>query len=82
MSGKGGEGAAGVSWRVLEQGQLRLLLRARFLRDVEGLNKIQGQPFRTWEIERKIAAMLGDARHEGGRTGAPAAGDAAGGMSA
>jgi len=45
----------------LNSGQLRLLLRARFLREIEGLNKIQGQPFRTWEIEQKIDAMLADA---------------------
>jgi 2-oxoglutarate ferredoxin oxidoreductase subunit alpha len=43
----------------LNSGQLKLLLRARFLRDIQGLNKIQGQPFRTWEIERRIEAMLG-----------------------
>ncbi len=43
----------------LNSGQLKLLLRARYLRDVQGLNKVQGQPFRTWEIERRIEAMLG-----------------------
>jgi 2-oxoglutarate ferredoxin oxidoreductase subunit alpha len=63
----------------LNSGQLRLLLRARFLRDIEGLNKIQGQPFRTWEIEQKIAAMLGEAGRDGGRAAAVGAG--AGGTS-
>jgi 2-oxoglutarate ferredoxin oxidoreductase subunit alpha len=65
----------------LNSGQLRLLLRARYLRDVEGLNKIQGQPFRTWEIERKIAAMLGDAGLVAGGAEPPAAGLTAGGTS-
>jgi 2-oxoglutarate ferredoxin oxidoreductase subunit alpha len=66
----------------LNSGQLRLLLRARYLRDVEGLNKIQGQPFRTWEIERKIAAMLGDAGLVAGGAEPPAAGLTAGGTDA
>ncbi|UCC15364.1 MAG: 2-oxoacid:acceptor oxidoreductase subunit alpha [Gammaproteobacteria bacterium] len=43
----------------LNSGQLRLLLRAGFLKDVQGLNKIQGQPFRTWEVQEKIDSMLG-----------------------
>jgi len=43
----------------LNAGQLRLLLRARFLKDVQGLNKVQGQPFRTWEVQEKIDSMLG-----------------------
>jgi 2-oxoglutarate ferredoxin oxidoreductase subunit alpha len=59
----------------LNSGQLRLLLRARYLRDIEGLNKVQGQPFRTWEIEEKIAAMLGNVA----RSGPAAVGRAAGG---
>jgi 2-oxoglutarate ferredoxin oxidoreductase subunit alpha len=44
----------------LNSGQLRLVLRARYLLDIEGLNKVQGQPFRTWEIEQKILEMLGE----------------------
>ncbi len=35
-------------------GQLRTLLRARFLVDVEGLNKIQGKPFKVAEILKRI----------------------------
>ena len=42
----------------LNLGQLRLLLRAQFLIDVIGLNKVQGQPFRTSEIEEKIYELL------------------------
>ena len=35
----------------LNGGQLLLLLRAKFLVDAEGLNKVQGQPFLVSEIE-------------------------------
>jgi 2-oxoglutarate/2-oxoacid ferredoxin oxidoreductase subunit alpha len=41
----------------LNGGQLRLLLRAAFLVDVEGLNKVQGRPFLVSEIEEKIAEL-------------------------
>ena len=43
----------------LNLGQLRLLLRAEYLVDVIGLNKVQGQPFRTIEVEEKILEILG-----------------------
>ncbi|MCC7412643.1 MAG: 2-oxoacid:acceptor oxidoreductase subunit alpha [Gammaproteobacteria bacterium] len=43
----------------LNLGQLRMLLRAEYLIDVIGLNKVQGQPFLTSEIEDKIYAILG-----------------------
>jgi 2-oxoglutarate ferredoxin oxidoreductase subunit alpha len=39
-------------------GQLNLLLRARFLVDSVGLNKVQGQPFKINEIEKKIEELL------------------------
>jgi 2-oxoglutarate ferredoxin oxidoreductase subunit alpha len=39
-------------------GQLRMLLRARYLVDAIGLNKIQGQPFKIKEIEKKIEEVL------------------------
>jgi 2-oxoglutarate ferredoxin oxidoreductase subunit alpha len=42
----------------LNAGQLRMLLRAMFLVDAEGLNKIQGRPFLVSELEQKIEAML------------------------
>jgi 2-oxoglutarate/2-oxoacid ferredoxin oxidoreductase subunit alpha len=42
----------------LNLGQLRMLLRAEFLIDVIGYNKVQGQPFRTSEIEEKIYELL------------------------
>jgi 2-oxoglutarate ferredoxin oxidoreductase subunit alpha len=42
----------------LNGGQLSLLLRARFLVDVVGLNKVQGRPFLVSEIEAKIEELL------------------------
>jgi 2-oxoglutarate ferredoxin oxidoreductase subunit alpha len=42
----------------LNCGQLRLLLRAEFLVDAIGLNKIQGRPFLVSEIEAKIDEVL------------------------
>jgi 2-oxoglutarate ferredoxin oxidoreductase subunit alpha len=42
----------------LNCGQLRMLLRAMCLLDIEGLNKIQGRPFLVGEIEEKIEQML------------------------
>ncbi|MCA9672701.1 MAG: 2-oxoacid:acceptor oxidoreductase subunit alpha [Myxococcales bacterium] len=38
----------------LNCGQLRALLRAKFLIDCAGLNKVAGQPFRVSEVEAKI----------------------------
>jgi 2-oxoglutarate ferredoxin oxidoreductase subunit alpha len=43
----------------LNLGQLRLLLRAEYLVDVIGLNKVQGTPFLTSEIEEKVRQILG-----------------------
>jgi 2-oxoglutarate/2-oxoacid ferredoxin oxidoreductase subunit alpha len=42
----------------LNLGQLRLLIRAKYLVDAVALNKVQGQPFKTSEIEGKIHEML------------------------
>ncbi|MGH9749342.1 MAG: 2-oxoacid:acceptor oxidoreductase subunit alpha [Candidatus Polarisedimenticolia bacterium] len=42
----------------LNLGQLRALLRARFLVDARGLNKVQGKPFRVSEIARAIRNAL------------------------
>jgi 2-oxoglutarate ferredoxin oxidoreductase subunit alpha len=41
-------------------GQLRAHLRAMFLVDAIGLNKVQGKPFMVNEIEDKITELLGD----------------------
>jgi 2-oxoglutarate/2-oxoacid ferredoxin oxidoreductase subunit alpha len=43
----------------LNMGQLRLLLRAQFLIDAIGLNKIQGQPFKVREVITAIENALG-----------------------
>ncbi|MEM9416127.1 MAG: 2-oxoacid:acceptor oxidoreductase subunit alpha [Planctomycetota bacterium] len=42
----------------LNNGQLRLLIRGKFLCDARGLNRIQGKPFRVEEIEQAIDLML------------------------
>jgi 2-oxoglutarate ferredoxin oxidoreductase subunit alpha len=42
----------------LNRGQLRLLLRAEFLVDAVGLNKVQGKPFLVSEIEEAIERLL------------------------
>jgi 2-oxoglutarate ferredoxin oxidoreductase subunit alpha len=43
----------------LNMGQLLWLLRAKFLVDASGLNKIQGRPFKQAEVEQKIEELLG-----------------------
>src|SRR5246127_4627432 len=43
----------------LNMGQLLWLLRAKYLVDAVGLNKIQGRPFKQLEVEQKIEEMLG-----------------------
>jgi 2-oxoglutarate/2-oxoacid ferredoxin oxidoreductase subunit alpha len=42
----------------MNMGQLSLVLRAKYLVDVEGYNKIQGRPFKQSEIEAKIEEIL------------------------
>jgi 2-oxoglutarate ferredoxin oxidoreductase subunit alpha len=42
----------------LNTGQLRLLIRAKFLVDAQGYNKIQGKPFLVHELVAKIDEML------------------------
>lgn len=43
----------------LNMGQLLLLLRARYLVDAAGLNKVQGKPFMVRDIAEKIDEMFG-----------------------
>jgi 2-oxoglutarate/2-oxoacid ferredoxin oxidoreductase subunit alpha len=43
----------------LNMGQLLWLLRAKYLVDAVGLNKIQGRPFKQVELEQKIEEVLG-----------------------
>jgi 2-oxoglutarate ferredoxin oxidoreductase subunit alpha len=40
-------------------GQMRMLIRARYLVDVIGLNRVTGRPFTIAEIEKKIAELIG-----------------------
>jgi len=40
-------------------GQMRLLLRGKYLVDIEGLNKVSGRPFTIAEVESKISEMVG-----------------------
>jgi 2-oxoglutarate ferredoxin oxidoreductase subunit alpha len=49
----------------LNLGQLRLLLRARFLVDAKGLNKVRGQPFTIAEIVRGARALMAGAATNG-----------------
>ena len=42
----------------LNAGQLRMLIRGKFLVDARGLNKVQGKPFLVEEIEQAIELML------------------------
>jgi 2-oxoglutarate ferredoxin oxidoreductase subunit alpha len=44
----------------LNRGQLRLLLRGKFLVDAIGLNKVKGKPFTVAEVVDKIHALLAD----------------------
>jgi len=47
----------------MNMGQLLMVLRAKYLIDARGLNKIQGKPFKQEEIENKIKEMIsGDSR--------------------
>jgi 2-oxoglutarate ferredoxin oxidoreductase subunit alpha len=43
----------------MNMGQLIMLLRAKYLVDAQGYNKIQGKPFKQSELERKIEEILG-----------------------
>ena len=43
----------------MNMGQLLLVLRAKYLVDAKGYNKIQGKPFRQSEIEARIEETLG-----------------------
>ena len=52
----------------INMGQLLMVLRAKYLVDAEGYNKMQGQPFKQSEIEAKIEEVLADARKPAGAT--------------
>jgi 2-oxoglutarate ferredoxin oxidoreductase subunit alpha len=42
----------------LNMGQLRFVLRARYLIDAEGYSKVQGKPFKQSELQARIESML------------------------
>ncbi len=42
----------------LNMGQLKFMLRSKFLIDVQGLNKVQGQPFKVGEIVERVERYL------------------------
>ncbi|NOX54880.1 MAG: 2-oxoacid:acceptor oxidoreductase subunit alpha, partial [Planctomycetes bacterium] len=48
----------------LNTGQLRYVIRATYLIEPHGLNKIQGKPFRVHEIVEKIDAVLENENHD------------------
>jgi 2-oxoglutarate ferredoxin oxidoreductase subunit alpha len=43
----------------MNMGQLVMVLRAKYLVDAQGYNKIQGRPFKQMEIENKIEEIVG-----------------------
>jgi 2-oxoglutarate ferredoxin oxidoreductase subunit alpha len=42
----------------LNEGQLAMLLRSRYLVNVQTFSKIAGQPFKVWEIRERIEAIM------------------------
>jgi len=44
----------------LNLGQLRMLLRAKYLVDIVGFNHVRGKPFQIGEIEAKAESLLGE----------------------
>ena len=42
----------------LNEGQLSMLLRSRYLANVQSFSKIAGQPFKVWEIRERIEAIM------------------------
>ena len=51
----------------LNLGQLRMLLRAKYLIDVQALNKVRGQPFTIAEIVRAARAILDESAPTNGK---------------
>ena len=55
----------------LNMGQLRMVIRAKYLVDAIGLNKVQGKPFSVAEVVEKIEALLrGDTKDSHAPAGA------------
>ena len=51
----------------LNAGQLLLLIRARYLVDAVGLNKIQGKPFHVAEVRSAIESLARKSPHAAGK---------------
>lgn len=49
----------------MNSGQLRMLLRAKYLVDVVGYNRVRGLPFTTQELVREIARHIDDVEEQG-----------------
>ncbi len=47
----------------LNSGQLRMMLRGKYLVDAKGLNKVQGQPFKVREVVAAVEQLLTGAPH-------------------
>ncbi|MFY7878422.1 MAG: 2-oxoglutarate ferredoxin oxidoreductase subunit alpha, partial [Pirellula sp.] len=48
----------------LNMGQLRMLIRSRYLVDAVGYNKVKGKPFAVSELVEKITEMTKSANHK------------------
>jgi 2-oxoglutarate ferredoxin oxidoreductase subunit alpha len=57
----------------LNKGQLRMIIRAKYLVDAQGLNKVQGRPFFIQEVVGAIRQQLGLATAASTGNGKPAA---------
>ncbi len=57
----------------LNKGQLRMIIRSKYLVDAQGLNKIQGRPFFVQEVVAAIRGQLGLASANGSKPTATAA---------
>ena len=42
----------------LNLGQLRMIIRAKYLVDAKGINKVRGQPFTINELTRAVRAII------------------------
>ena len=42
----------------INRGQLKMILQSKYLREIVGLSKIQGVPFKAIEIETKVLELL------------------------
>ena len=55
----------------LNLGQLRTLIRAKYLVDAIGLNKVQGKPFSVAEVDAKIEEIVTGKKVDAGNSAPP-----------